>query len=107
MWSDGVSKIDMLAYEPYAELIFDIATSERLNPLTIGLFGNWGSGKSTLLSLVDEKIKEKVEEPKVISITVNAWMFEGYDDAKTALMDSIVRVINDNESIAEELCSCF
>jgi len=102
MWSDGVSKIDMLAYEPYAELIFDIATSERLNPLTIGLFGNWGSGKSTLLSLVDEKIKEKVEEPKVISITVNAWMFEGYDDAKTALMDSIVRVINENESIAEE-----
>jgi pantothenate kinase-related protein Tda10 len=59
MWSDGVSKIDMLAYEPYAELIFDIATSERLNPLTIGLFGNWGSGKSTLLSLVDEKIKKE------------------------------------------------
>ena len=102
MWSDGVSKIDMLAYEPYAELIFDIATSERLNPLTIGLFGNWGSGKSTLLSLVDTKIKEKVEEPKVISITVNAWMFEGYDDAKTALMDSIVRVINENDSIEKE-----
>lgn len=101
MWSDGVSKIDMLAYEPYAELIFDIATSERLNPLTIGLFGNWGSGKSTLLSLVDTKIKEKVEEPKVISITVNAWMFEGYDDAKTALMDSIVRVINENDSICK------
>ena len=99
MWSDGVSKIDMLAYEPYAELIFDIATSERLNPLTIGLFGNWGSGKSTLLSLVDEKIKEKSEEPRIITITVNAWMFEGYDDAKTALMDSIVRVIKDNESI--------
>ena len=102
MWSDGISKIDMLAYEPYAELIFDIATSERLNPLTIGLFGNWGSGKSTLLNLVDVKIKESVEEPKVISITINAWMFEGYDDAKTALMDSIVRVINENESIDEE-----
>lgn len=102
MWSDGVSKIDMLAYEPYAELIFDVATSERLNPLTIGLFGNWGSGKSTLLNLVEKKIKEKGEEPKVISITVNAWMFEGYDDAKTALMDSIIRVINDNKSIKEE-----
>lgn len=99
MWSDGVSKTDMLAYEPYAELIFDIATSERLNPLTIGLFGNWGSGKSTLLSLVDEKIKRESEEPRIITITVNAWMFEGYDDAKTALMDSIVRVIKENESI--------
>ena len=41
MWSDGVSQIDMLAYEPYAELVFDVATSARLNPLTIGLFGNW------------------------------------------------------------------
>ncbi len=102
MWSDGVSKIDMLAYEPYAELIFDIATSERLNPLTIGLFGNWGSGKSTLLSLVDEKIKEKSKEPEIVSITINAWMFEGYDDAKTALMDSIVRVINDNKSISDK-----
>ena len=91
-----------MVYLKYAELIFDIATSERLNPLTIGLFGNWGSGKSTLLSLVDTKIKEKVEEPKVISITVNAWMFEGYDDAKTALMDSIVRVINENDSIEKE-----
>ncbi|MDD3503431.1 MAG: P-loop NTPase fold protein [Eubacteriales bacterium] len=102
MWSDGVSKIDMLAYEPYAELIFDVATSERLNPLTIGLFGNWGSGKSTLLNLVEKKVKEKGEEPKVITITVNAWMFEGYDDAKTALMDSIIRVINENESIKKE-----
>lgn len=102
MWSDGVSKIDMLAYEPYAELIVDVATSERLNPLTIGLFGNWGSGKSTLLSLVDKRVQEKGEQPKIISIIINAWMFEGYDDAKTALMDSIIRVINDNQSIAEE-----
>jgi len=93
----------MLVYKPYAELIFDIATSERLNPLTIGLFGNWGIGKSTLFSLVDKKIKEKVEEPKVISITINAWMFEGYDDAKTTLMDSIIRVINENDSIEEEI----
>lgn len=102
MWSDGVSKIDMLAYEPYADLILDVATSDRLNPLTIGLFGNWGSGKSTLLNLIDKKAKEKTKEPKLISIIVNAWMFEGYDDAKTALMDSIIRVISENKSIPEE-----
>lgn len=102
MWLDDVSKVDMLAYEPYAELIYNIATSKRLNPLTIGLFGNWGSGKSTLLNLVDKKIKDKGEPPKVISIMINAWMFEGYDDAKTALMDSILRVISENKSIAKE-----
>jgi predicted KAP-like P-loop ATPase len=102
MCLDDVSKVDMLAYEPYAELIYNIATSKRLNLLTIGLFGNWGSGKSTLLNLVDKKIKDKGEPPKVISIMINAWMFEGYDDAKTALMDSILRVISENKSIAKE-----
>lgn len=101
MWSDSVSEIDMLSYKPYAELIYDIAISDRMNPLTIGLLGSWGSGKSTLLSLVDEKIKE-VTDKKVVSIMINAWMFEGYDDAKTSLMDSILRAIEDNKKVSQE-----
>lgn len=103
MWSDGVSEIDMLAYQPYAELVYEIATSERLTPLTIGLFGNWGSGKSTLLDLINKKIKNNSDEDKkVISIKVNAWMYEGYDDAKVALMDSVIRTIMDEKEIVEK-----
>jgi len=88
MWADNASKIDMLAYEPYAELLHDISLTERVNPLTIGLFGNWGSGKSTVLNLIEKKIKQE-NNPKTVSVFVNAWMFEGYDDAKTALMEVI------------------
>lgn len=103
MWSDGVSEIDMLAYQPYAELVYEIATSERLTPLTIGLFGNWGSGKSTLLDLINKKINNNSdEEKKVISIKVNAWMYEGYDDAKVALMDSVIRTIMDEKEIKDK-----
>lgn len=102
LWSDGVSRVDMLAYEPYAKLVYNIAISDRLNPITIGLFGNWGSGKSTLLNLVERKIKEEGQTKKIIPIMVNAWMFEGYDDAKTALMDSILRAIDENELIGDE-----
>ncbi|HEY8361902.1 MAG TPA: P-loop NTPase fold protein [Tissierellaceae bacterium] len=103
MWSDSISKIDMLAYEPYAELIYEISVSERLNPLTIGLFGRWGSGKSTLLKLIEDKIElNKEKGRKVVSIKVNAWMYEGYDDAKTALMEDILRTINDNIPIKDE-----
>lgn len=98
MWADNASKIDMLSYEPYAELLHDIALSERVNPLTIGLFGNWGSGKSTVLTLIEEKIKRE-ENPKVVSVFVNAWMFEGYDDAKTALMEVILRTLEENKDI--------
>jgi hypothetical protein len=103
MWADNASNIDMLAYKPYAELIYEISNDDRMNPLTIGLFGSWGSGKSTLLGLIDKKLKEHNKESKeVVSISLNSWMFEGYDDAKTAIMESLLRAIDKNEDIQDE-----
>jgi predicted KAP-like P-loop ATPase len=102
MWADNASNIDMLAYKPYAELIYEISNDERMNPLTIGLFGSWGSGKSTLLGLIEEKLKEHNKVSKdVIAISLNSWMFEGYDDAKTAIMEGLLRAIDSNENIGE------
>ncbi|EJR48265.1 hypothetical protein IIK_02912 [Bacillus cereus VD102] len=97
MWADDASKIDMLAYRPYADLITEIAISERMNPLTIGLFGNWGSGKSTLLNLI-EKQTSISNEKKIAVVKVNAWMFEGYEDAKTALMEAILQSLKENQT---------
>lgn len=107
MWADNASKIDMLSYEPYAELIFEIAISERMNPVTIGLLGNWGSGKSTILNLIENKINSCSDKGNIVSIFVNAWMFEGYDDAKTALMEVILRAIEENKSISQNLGDKF
>lgn len=108
MWADNASKIDMLAYKPYAELIYEISNNERINPLTIGLFGTWGSGKSTLLGLIEDKIKSKESvEDGVIVISLNAWMFEGYDDAKTAIMGSLLKAIEENKSIKDEFKDGF
>jgi len=78
--------------------LHEMALSERVNPLTIGLFGNWGSGKSTVLNLIDKKITSEANK-KVASIFINAWMFEGYDDAKTALMEVILRTLEDNKDV--------
>ncbi|MED4829734.1 P-loop NTPase fold protein [Bacillus atrophaeus] len=100
MWADDASKIDMLAYRPYADLITEIAVSERMNPLTIGLFGNWGSGKSTLLNLIEEQTTSHSDK-KIAVIKVNAWMFEGYEDAKTALMEAILQGMKENQSFLE------
>lgn len=102
MWADNASRVDMLSYEPYAELLFDISMTERVNPLTVGLLGNWGSGKSTVLNLIEEKIK-KEQSSNVVTVFVNAWMFEGYDDAKTALMEVILRTLEENETIMQQV----
>lgn len=88
MWSDNISVVDMLSFKPYAGLVTDLVTQQRLDPVTLGLIGSWGSGKSTLLNMVCEQIDKSDEN--IVTIKVNAWLFEGYDDAKTALMESIL-----------------
>lgn len=94
MWIDNASEIDMLFYEPYAKLISNMAQNKNYNPVTIGVFGLWGAGKSTLLNLIEKDI-EKAEN-KIICISVNAWMFEGYEDAKIALIETLLNEL-DNE----------
>lgn len=87
MWLDNASDIDILFYEPYARIIADIAKNEKYNPLTIGVFGLWGAGKSTLLKLINEKLDSQEE---TICVTINAWMFESYDDAKMAIIEALL-----------------
>lgn len=94
MWLDNASDIDILFYEPYAKLIADITKDETNNPLTIGVFGLWGAGKSTLLNLIDQQLED---EEDIIFIKINAWMFEGYEDAKTALMEVLLKEIYESK----------
>lgn len=97
MWLDNASDIDFLFYGPYAEIIAEIAADKINTPVTIGVFGLWGAGKSTLLNIVDEKLKE---QENTVVISINAWTFEGYEDAKIALMESIVKEIHNNSSFS-------
>lgn len=102
MWMDNASDIDMLFYEPYAKMISSIAKNKKYNPITIGVFGLWGAGKSTLLNLIESNIENNKDKSKTICVSINAWMFEGYEDAKVALMEALL-----NELDAEEHNSFF
>ena len=95
MWLDNASNIDMLFYSPYADTIANFAKEESLSPLTIGLYGSWGAGKSSLLNLIEDKINDS---EKTACIVLNAWQFEGYEDAKIAIMESLLKAIKENET---------
>ena len=104
MWLDNASEVDILFYEPYADVIADIVCNKTYNPLTIGVFGVWGAGKSTLLNLVQQKVDEKTgKSKKTICFTINAWTFEGYEDAKIALMEALLRELKENKSVPEKV----
>lgn len=100
MWLDNASEVDILFYEPYANVIADISKNPNYKPLTIGVFGVWGAGKSTLLKLIEQKIDEDSEgKGKTLCININAWTFEGYEDAKIALMEALLREIKEHKDI--------
>lgn len=103
MWIDNASKIDLLFYKPYADVIMSILSNERLTPVTIGLFGSWGAGKSTLLNFIDQKVIEKGQND-LHCININAWMLEGYEDAKAAIIEAVLKEI---ESSVKKYISLF
>ena len=92
MWTDNASKIDMLFYKPYADIISETAINTDDDPLTIGVFGLWGAGKSTLLNMLQESYNDSSD---VICVSINAWMFENYEDAKIAVMEALLQELDE------------
>lgn len=86
MWSDKESSVDFLNFNETAESIKDLITERELMPISVGVFGNWGAGKSTILELTKKSLDE---EGDYIQIHFDAWTFEGFDDAKAALLETI------------------
>lgn len=87
MWSDNESKSDLLGFQHLVGAVTSIVRTESLLPATIGVYGDWGSGKSSLLQIA----KADLENDKdVLVLNFNGWLFEGYNDAKTALMGAIL-----------------
>lgn len=101
MWLDNASEIDILFYSPYAATIASTMCEKENTPLTIGLFGKWGAGKSTLVNLIKQKLQNK--EDDCIVVDINAWLFEGYTDAKTSLMEVIATELEKKENISERI----
>lgn len=91
MWSDNESSLDLLGCQHLVDVVTSIIKNDSLLPATIGVFGDWGSGKSSLLQMVQAKLQETEEDKEnILVLTFNGWIFEGYEDARTALMNTIL-----------------
>ena len=99
MWSDNESKTDQLGFKTHAELINQLVTDDAILPVTIGVFGDWGSGKSSIMRMLEEDL---ISCKDTVTLYFNGWVFEGYDDAKAALMHAILDEFKSRESLPEK-----
>lgn len=93
MWSDIETRIDYVNYLEIAEVVSEIFLDRRMRPVLVGVFGTWGTGKSSLLNLIESQIRREASE-KVIVIRFDAWLYQGYNDARAALMEVIARTLH-------------
>jgi len=110
MWADNETSEDLLGFKVHADLLIEVINDESVLPTTIGVFGDWGSGKSSILQIIKAKYEEKVEgsetefkDKDTLCIYFNGWTFEGYDDAKAALLNAILKELEDNKKLSAEV----
>ncbi len=91
MWSDKESSEDYLNFGEVSQLAVDVLTTENMLPVSIGIFGNWGAGKSSLLKLIEQKLEQ--DDKEWIVINFDSWLYQGYDDARAALLEVIATAL--------------
>lgn len=97
MWRDSETEIDYLDYGYIVDIMTDTINDEKLLPSCIGLYGDWGSGKSSLMHMCMKKLKEQKDD--TVCLIFNGWLYEGYDDAKTAILSSILDGIKEKRKL--------
>ena len=96
MWSDNETELDLLNVTYLVSAVTETVLNSNLLPITVGIFGDWGSGKSSILKMARKKLEENKD---VLCLSFNGWLFEGYEDAKAALMGTILDEIRDKRTL--------
>lgn len=90
MWSDNETQRDFLNFTCVADTAAEMIVQARGQPLSMGVSGGWGVGKSSMINLIANSLRERGDD-RYLFVEFNAWLYQGYDDARAALMDVIAR----------------
>lgn len=102
MWKDSETIIDYLNFDYIIDAVVKLVLDEDLSPSSIGLYGDWGSGKSSLMKMVEQHLIS-MDDKSILCIRFNGWLFEGYEDAKTALCGTILESIHKKEGLSSQV----
>lgn len=99
MWNDIETTQDLLNFQVVADIAAQIIKDANGQPVSIGVSGSWGTGKSSLVQMIGESIKNLDNKKNHIFINFNAWLYQGYDDARMALLQIVAdKIMEESEA---------
>lgn len=94
MWPDNDTNVDFLNFAGVADTVAELVLQADGRPISIGVSGAWGTGKSSLIKLTRASLaKKESADRKFVVIEFNAWLYQGYDDARAALVEIIAEAL--------------
>lgn len=104
MWPDNETDRDFLNFTGVADTVAEIIVQANGRPISIGVSGAWGVGKSSMIKLIRRSLQERaeMEPPEYVFVEFNAWLYQGYDDARAALMDVIASKLEEEAKAREK-----
>lgn len=88
--ADNETKTDLLNNEAIAKSIIALLREHPERPVTIGVHGDWGAGKSSVLEMIEARF---ADHEGALCLKFNGWRFQGFEDAKIALIEGIVTAL--------------
>lgn len=104
IFPDDVAVVDLLHAEPLARTIAEVICAHPEHGLVLGVHGDWGAGKSTVLSLVERTLGA---ETGVTTLWFNGWEHEGFEDAKIAILEGIIRHLQQEKTFVSKAKDVF
>jgi hypothetical protein len=90
LWPDNPTALDLLGFEDIAAPVLEAIARERLDPVAVGVFGDWGSGKTTVLEIINEQLKT---QPDTLVAYTRPWEYDPTLDARATLITEVLEVV--------------
>nr|WP_319250610.1 Qat anti-phage system ATPase QatA [uncultured Celeribacter sp.] len=97
---DNETAIDMIYSEAVSATVAKVIRDSGGEPLTVGVHGDWGAGKSSVLLMLEDAFSE---DDRTSVVRFNGWLFQGLEDAKTVVIETIVEQLLQDRALTTKL----
>lgn len=102
--SDHETATDLLYVEAISKTVVRLIQDTGEQPISIGVHGDWGAGKSSVLLMAEAAL---TADKTVACVRCNGWQLQGFQDAKTVLIEQILAALEERVRLIPKATKIF